>query len=114
MRKRLLNFGRQYTISTWVITLFVAVIFPINLFLILVTTQYMHSLKDVAVGSGENIIAVYAGNLNNEMSILRNYLFYLEEKEEDFIVASTVDTPGMGRLAYYRIFNLMRDNLTIN
>lgn len=114
MRKKLSHFGRQYAISTWVIILFVAVILPINLFLIFVTSQYMRSLEELAVNTGNGIMAIYAENLDNEMNTLENYLFYLEERETDFTTASVTDTPGLGRLAYYNVFSRMQENLTIN
>lgn len=45
MKKWLIQLGTKFNISNWVTLLFLAVILPLNLFIILITNQSISSLK---------------------------------------------------------------------
>ena len=114
MRKLLIKLGTKLNISNWVILLFLAVILPLNLFLIIVTNHYMTSLEREVMNGAESVMEIHLRDLNNEISIMENYLFSLDSSDTDFITASVDQNGSRGRLAYFNLHRKFREHLTFN
>lgn len=114
MKKLLIKLGTKLNISNWVILLFVAVILPLNLFLILITDHYMTSLEREVMSGASSVMEIHLRDLNNEMSVMENYLFSVDTSDTDFITASVDTTTSKGRLAYFNLHRKFQDHLNSN
>ena len=113
-RKTAAGIGEKWSISRWVLILFLAVLLPFNLLMLIIAKQYVTSVRTISMNSGKSVTEIYAQAMDNQMDAMENYLFTLSEDDENFIKAAYLDTAGMGRLAYYNVYRSMFNQLMVN
>ncbi len=106
--------GKKWTISTWEILIFGVTILPLNIILIMVTSHYIDSLVELAVETSNSVMEIYTQSLENEVDVISNYLYCVEESDSDFISASVNDMSKEGGVAFYNLSRKLKENVIIN
>lgn len=108
-----MKLGTKLTISNWTIMLFVAIILPLNLFLIAVTDQYVTSLEQEVLSGAKSVAEIHLRDLSSQMSIMENYLYSLDNDDLDFISASESATEK-GKVSYFNLCRKFQEHLVAN
>ena len=114
MKKWLIQLGTKFNISNWVTLLFLAVILPLNLFIILITNQSISSLKKGIMNGIEHMMEIHIRELDSDMAVMENYVFSMDISNPDFIAASNDASTSKGRLAFYNLYRELQDHISIN